>query len=909
MKSLGNGIVSVCARATPRARRLFSALTATALAGAGFCVIAGAGPAGAAAAAGAAAVNSAAVNSAAVSAAPAGDETTVSQNDLRDGWDQDEPALTPAAVKGGQFGQVFRTAVNGQVYSQPLIIGNTLVVSTENDWVYGLNATTGAIKWQTSLGPAYHITTCNDLTPNIGVTSTGVYDPSTGTVYVMGLVHEISWEWHLFGLNVNTGAITFKQRIVGHPTNDPHLSFSALPEDNRPGLLLMNGWVYTAFASHCDHGSYNGYVAGVDPATDTTTLWADEAGVSNEMGGIWQSGGGVMSDGSGRLFVTSGNGISPPSGPGSKPPGPLAESVIRLQQASNGSLQAKDFFSPHNAPSLDASDTDFGSGGPAGLPFGTSTYPDILMQAGKFGTIYLLDRDNLGGRKQGPSRGDQDLASIGPIASQFGHPAFFADTPTLTTGDVSGSHDYMIYAGKNDYMREYQVGVRSNGKPTLTDVDNSSFTLGYTSGAPAITSNGTDPSTGLIWAENHNTGVGGTKAYLSAWGLLGVPRSGGGTKLGEIWAAPVGTASQFTNVATGNGMVYLGTRDGHVYGFGLTSGAALARSGTAQFRDTPVGSSSTRTAALTAARTVTVTGASVGAAAAPAPFRLGQVTLTRAGGTAAGARFPVTLHKGDVLRATVRFAPTVSGGTEGTVSFTTAGSAAPVSVPLVADGTSNGLAATSTSMDFQIIEHDGMLIENVPVGIYKPQVDDIVNNGATPVRVTAVRLPAAPFTVTDPPRAGTVIRPGEAIPVNVVFTPARAVTSTGSMTITGTHGASVTVALAGTGVPPRTRFVASPGAVHFGRVTVGHTVTAMIHVLNAGNQPSIMQRTATSGGPFGAPLKAAKGLEINGDNSLVLPVTFHPAKAGTFKGVYQVAWIDRFGAHTLNVTITGTGVG
>src|SRR4029077_11248236 len=148
----------------------------------------------------------------------------------------------------------------------------------------------------------------------------------------------------VFGLNVSTGAITFKQRIVGHPTNDSHLSFSALPEGQRAGLLLLNGWLYATFASHCDNGSYNGYVGGVNTATNATTLWADESGVSNEKGGIWQSGGGVMSDGAGRIFVTSGNGISPPKGPGNNPPGQLAESVIRLQQKSDGSLKPQDFF-------------------------------------------------------------------------------------------------------------------------------------------------------------------------------------------------------------------------------------------------------------------------------------------------------------------------------------------------------------------------------------------------------------------------------------------------------------------------------------------------------------------------------------------------------------------------------------
>jgi outer membrane protein assembly factor BamB len=904
MTSLGKWGISARARTALGRRKAFSVLAVTAAAAAGLTAVAAAGPAGAVATHAARHHHAA---PAAPGSGPAGDETTVSQNDLRDGWDPNEPTLTPAALQNGSFGQIFKTSVNGQVYGQPLVIGNTLVVATENDWVYGLNATTGATLWKTSLGTPYHITTCSNLTPNIGVTSTGVYDPSTNTVYELGLVHETSWQWHLFGLNVSTGAITFKQRITGHPTNDSHLSFSALPQGQRAGLLLMNGWVYAAFASHCDHDSYDGYVAGWNVGSPgTTTLWADDIGVANKKGGIWQSGGGLLSDGPGRIFVATGNGISPPKGSGSNPPGQLAESVIRLQPQSGGSLKAQDFFSPSNAPSLDSSDSDLGAGGPTGAPFGTSTYPDIMMQAGKGGEIYLLNRDNLGGRSSSDSGA---LASVSPIARQYNSPAFFADTPTLTTSNAPGSNDYMIYVGKSDYMREFKVGVSSSGKPTLKDVNNSTFTLGYSSGSPVITSNGTNPATGLIWEEHHNdsTGSGG---FLGAWALLGVPRSGGGTKLSEIWAAPIGTGSEFTKIATNNGKVYVGTRDGNVYGFGITGAAALKSSGTAQFGDTAVGAAATKHVTLTATRTVTVTGASVSAGGASVPFTLGQVTLTPAGGTAASVKFPVTLHNGDVLRAAVKFAPGTVGGAEGDVTFTTgAGSSAGVSVPLIGNGTQTGLYATSTAISFVIIDEDGTLITNVPVGTSDPQQTDIVNGGTEPVTVKSVTPPAGTYRATGLPKLGTVIEPGEAIPVQIVFTPQHAVTSNGSFTITPSSGASATVSLTGTGLPPVTKFTASPGVVHFGFVPVGHTVTKMITVVNAGNQPSLMGRTGLPGGPFGAPLRATVGLPVNQGYDLVLPVTFHPTKAGAFSGTYRVTWTDEFGQHSLNVPITGTGVG
>ena len=141
MTSLGKWVISARARTALGARKSFSVLAVTAMSAAGLTAVAAAGPAGAA-------PPTAAHHHAAASSGPASDETTGSQNNLRDGWDPNEPTLTQAAVGGGQFGQIFKTAVNGQVYAQPLVIGNTVIVATENDWVYGLNATTGAILWK-----------------------------------------------------------------------------------------------------------------------------------------------------------------------------------------------------------------------------------------------------------------------------------------------------------------------------------------------------------------------------------------------------------------------------------------------------------------------------------------------------------------------------------------------------------------------------------------------------------------------------------------------------------------------------------------------------------------------------------------------------------------------------------------
>src|SRR5215472_11481661 len=109
MTSLGKWGISARARVALGAHKSVSVVAVTAVAAAGLTAVAAAGPAGAAATHAGRHHHAAA----APGGGPAGDETTVSQNDLRTGWDPSEPALTPAAVQGGSFGKIFKTSVNG----------------------------------------------------------------------------------------------------------------------------------------------------------------------------------------------------------------------------------------------------------------------------------------------------------------------------------------------------------------------------------------------------------------------------------------------------------------------------------------------------------------------------------------------------------------------------------------------------------------------------------------------------------------------------------------------------------------------------------------------------------------------------------------------------------------------------
>ena len=849
-------------------------------------------------------------------AAARADDVTVSQDDLRTGWDPTETAMTPADVR--KFERLFKSTVRGQVYAQPLVVGSTVIVATEKDFVYGLDAVTGAVRWRTSLGRPYHIRSCGDLAPYIGVTGTPVYDPpargrpGNGTVYLVAqTVRKKGPAYSLFGVDPATGAITRRRSIGGRPANDPHITFNAAQQLERPGLLLMNGRVYAAFGSHCDHQPYAGFVSGVNLATNALSLWTDESGVSDNRAGIWEGGGGVMSDGPGRIFVTSGNGISPAPGSGASPPGQLAESVIRLAVGSNGSLAARDFYSPDNARALDAADRDFGGGGPVGLPFGTrstrAAYPRLLVQAGKDGRIFILDRDRLGGRKRGGA-----LSVTRPYGGEYGHPAVFANTHPLTAANAGRAADYLYYVGKDDPLRVFKFKVGRSGKPALSDVANSSHMFGFTSGSPTVTSNGTDATTPVVWV-THAPGSTGAHAELEAYNVssraLSRCSSTAPCSLSPIFSAPIGTSAKFTVPATSDGRVYVGTRGGHVYGFGAPSAAAPLTGTVATFARTRVSSTSRKTVSVTAASTVIVTGAAAttGASNTLTPvsqFTVGRPTETRPGRSPVPVRFPVTLAKGDKLNAAVTFAPAAPGGADGTLSFTTRSVASPtVDVLLAGDGTQPGLDAQPSAVAFPLAPDQGAA--DVPVGTAVPQVVDITNYGTAADTVTSVTPPPDPFTATGLPGVGTHIMPGQSIPVQITFAPSAAGPASGSLTIAGTSGPATTVALSGVGTGAVSRVTAAKPVVNFGTIPAGRKATVYLQVTNSGNTLATVTGTAALPSPFAAPLRPEKDLPFNPSYDLSLPVTFTPKRAGAFTGHYKLMWTDLKGSHTLDVAVTG----
>jgi hypothetical protein len=591
------------------------------------------------------------------------------------------------------------------------------------------------------------------------------------------------------------------------------------------------------------------------------------------------SGGGLMSDGPGRIFFATGNGVSPPPGPGSRPPGELGDSVVRLSQnASTGVLTASDFFSPADAPNLDRSDSDLGAGGTIGLPFGTSTYPHLLVQAGKDHRIFLLNRDSLGGRETGPRGADNPVSIGGPYGGQWGHPAAY---------DGASDAHYVYYLGAGggaaDYLRVLHFNGQVPARPVLQDVANSPGKFGFSSGSPVVTSNRNINSSAVVWVVYTPTGS-GVGARLEAYNA--VPAAGHAT-LTELWSAPIGTAAKFSVPATDGGHVYVGTRSDTVYGFGASSALPLA-GGQLSFGSVSAATTKTVTATVTATRAMEVTGLSASSTAAPVPFTLG----TPAVGGKAVTTFPVALTVGQQLTVPVTFAPATADAVTGSLDITTnVPGYSTVSTPLAGTGTAAGLAAYPTSVPFGTNNNipDSEFNGPVPTGGDQTFEIDITNTGTTPETITTIRPPAAPFSISGL-KAGTVLRAGQDAVVAVTYTPSRATSADhGSFTIGDSTGHTVTVPLTGISVPGNGVLISSQPQVQFGAVPVGTSVTDIVRIINTGNLPVTVTVFLTPAKPFSTPVPLAKGLAISPDDIVTIPVELTPQTRGTFSGTYQIA--------------------
>jgi hypothetical protein len=593
--------------------------------------------------------------------APAFAEVTGAADNLRTGWYPDEPLLTPSLLSGSSFKQVFETSLKGQIYAQPLIADGVLLVVTEDDWAYGLDPITGAVRWEKQFGTPVNAgeepsdtIKCTDLEPHVGITGAPVIDTEHNIAYFVstrytkeGPKPESGWYMNAVELTSGKEVANFPVEIEGEAQNLPGVQFEPFQELQRPALLMMNGVVYAGFGSHCDTEPYEGWIVGVSTAGLLTTKWATSA----HGGSIWQSGGGLVSDGSGQILFSTGNDnfeagvFDPPEGPGSKPPeGKLGESVVRVEVQPTGELKATDFFSPFNNKELDEGDVDLGSSDPVALPsqyFGTASVPELLLQEGKQGVVYLLNRRNLGGRT---SNDGTVVQKLGPSGGVWGAAAVWPG---------EGGYVYIPAVGEG-VVHFYKYEVEA-GLPKLSLAATSPEEFAFGSGSPIVTSSGTTSGTAAVWItrcpEKAELGQGCKNAELLAYS----PVPGKGEEVVQLWKASIATAAKFSRPYPNEGHIYVGNNEGALFGF---SGPELKASGESlDLGSTPIGGQ------LAGEVTFTDTGTPLTVSAVHTPATPFEAT----GLPPVGAK----IKTGEAVKVHLTFKPSTLGGFNQSVGLTT----------------------------------------------------------------------------------------------------------------------------------------------------------------------------------------------------------------------------------------------
>ncbi len=502
---------------------------------------------------------------------------TYQYNNLRSGANIKETALNPSNVNLSTFGKLYSFPVDSLIYGQPLYVPNLQIdggahnvvfVITEKNSVYAFDADNKVSTplWHTQVGipvpcsPDQPVpkSNCNlvYLTSVVGITSTPVIDLSQGNhgaIYVEARIdHAGTYRHALHKYDLSTGkdmpgsptVIGGRVRGTGSDNVSGFVTFNPRSQHDRGALLLANGIVYVPFASINDAPIFHGWIFGYDATTmkrryifNTTPNNSSNHSGDGEQGGIWN--GTVAADANNVIFTTTGNGTW------DNTVGDWGNTYLKLKPGTS-KLQMADFFTPQ-ALAFDKDDADLGTSAAILLPNQTGTYPHVMVGGDKNGTVYVVNRDNMG---KYHSSGDQILqelpGAVGVHVSNAGdcndtHNDCNYGTPAYWNGNV-------YFSGVNDSVKAFAVANGQLSGPT----SKSPSIYGFPGATPAVSANGT--SNGIVWViEPIKSVVHAYDATNLANELYNSTQASGGRD-------SLGSNVKFAPPTVVNGKVYVGTK-------------------------------------------------------------------------------------------------------------------------------------------------------------------------------------------------------------------------------------------------------------------------------------------------------------------------------------------------------------
>jgi len=509
-------------------------------------------------------------------------------NDLsRDGVNSQEYALTTANVATATFGKLFSCATDGAMYAQPLWVANlpmqggahnVIFAATTHDTVYAFDADTNpcVTYWSKSLlgGGETYVSSSDvgtgDIQPDVGIIGTPVIDPGSNTLYVISkskttgtnCTPATSCFQRLHALSLTDGSEKFGGPMnitsaisvpgTGDGSSGGNVAFDTLRENQRPGLVLANGVVYVAWASHGDNGPYHGWVIGYDKTT-LQLVGMFNANPNGSDSGIWMGGGAPAADAAGNLYFLTGNGTFDVNSGGAD----YGDSTVKMSTTVPFSVAG--YFTPADQQNLEGGDTDHGSGGAAILvdqPAGPHQH--LMIGGGKEGNFFLLDRDSLGG--YGANFNPVDSNAVQKFSEGngiFSTAAFF--------------NNALYIAGVGGHLKSFAFNTPTIGQFNPAQTSQSAGTFGFPGATPSVSARGT--TNGIVWAMNNNTYCTQQSSSCGPTVLHAYDATNLAT---ELWNSSqsagdaAGNAVKFTVPTVANGKVYIGTR-GNDTGNGGTS--------------------------------------------------------------------------------------------------------------------------------------------------------------------------------------------------------------------------------------------------------------------------------------------------------------------------------------------------
>jgi hypothetical protein len=518
----------------------------------------------------------------------------------RTGWNENEKTLKAANVSSSGFGLLPYSpiSVDDQVDTQPLVvpglkavggknIGNddVVYVTTENNSVYAIDGNSGTILAQKNLGapvPVQALIGCNNNGVNVGINGTPVIDLPSNTMYVIAYTLTNNGpEYFIHALDITTlqdkvpaAEITASQTS---PNGSP-ITFYPGSHRQRAALLAAYGNVYAAFASFCDFAlspdQPRGWILGwkqLQPgqaalASLSASAVTDAQAQTNSgfyLSSIWMSGSGLAAGSDGNIYAVTGNSSAqtynngapcnakcPPAGNN------YSESVIKVKPDLSGII---DWFTPPNVNMLDANDWDFGSGGILLLPGGLSS-PNgtawLAAAAGKYGTMYVLNTNNLG--HGGPSVS----ASPAPLTTEnigycWCNESYFFGTngPTIVSSGGGNGQNEPYVAGTVQLWSIPSLSIPASGLQLTNEGISQDIVKASVQDGGFFTSvSGVGP-TAIIWAvvrpdKNSNMNLYAFSQTVSNGALTQLFKGQAGT-----WPNTGGNANTVPVVA--NGLVYV----------------------------------------------------------------------------------------------------------------------------------------------------------------------------------------------------------------------------------------------------------------------------------------------------------------------------------------------------------------